>query len=196
MTKIRNQQQVIDAAAKVFAEKGYDAARLEDIAAELGVLQGSLYYHIGSKAGLLRLVRVRRFQDITAGIDEIAQGPGTPRDKLHRATLRHLQYLVDHLSESPNWFRRLHDSRRTTDEVAEDEELTRGYRSCWKSILQQGIEAGTFRPDIDLGIAVLSILGVLNWTSIWFDEDGRCSVDEIAEGQFEMIWRGVANTPG
>lgn len=191
MTKIRNQQQVIDAAAKVFAEKGYDAARLEDIAAELGVLQGSLYYHIGSKAGLLRLVRVRRFQAITAAIAEIADGPGTPSEKLEHAVHTHLRYIVEHLSESSNWFRRLHDPRRTVGEVAEDEQLTAQYRGCWKSILRQGVEDGSFRSDLELGVAVLSLLGVLNWTSAWYDPKGRFDIDEIATTQHALIQRGL-----
>ena len=46
-------QEVVDAAAKVFAEKGYRAATLRDIAAELGMLKGSLYYYIETKEDLL-----------------------------------------------------------------------------------------------------------------------------------------------
>src|SRR6187402_1620089 len=100
MTKIHSQEQLLEAAAKVFGEKGYDAARLEDIAAEVGVLQGSLYYHIGSKAGLYRLVRKRRFLEIAARIEEIAETPGPAADKLRTAMHAHLDYLVRFLPEA------------------------------------------------------------------------------------------------
>ena len=59
MTKIRDRDQLVEAAARVFARKGFDSASMEDIAAEVGVLQGSLYYHVSSKAELLFLVQRR-----------------------------------------------------------------------------------------------------------------------------------------
>ena len=45
--------EIVDAAGEVFDEKGYAAARIEDIAARVGLLKGSLYYYIDSKEDLL-----------------------------------------------------------------------------------------------------------------------------------------------
>ena len=195
MTKIRSQDQLLDAAAKVFSEKGYDAARLEDIAAEVGVLQGSLYYHIESKAGLLRMLRVRRFRDITSRIDAIATSDDAPKEKLRRACLEHLQHTERHLAESPQWFNNPRDPRKTADESAEDRELTARFRDAWRSILEQGVAAGVIRADLDLRLAVLSILGMLNWVTNWYERDGRRSIAEVAEFQFDLIWRAVTSRP-
>lgn len=100
MTKIRDRDQLVEAAAKVFAVKGFDAASMEDIAAEVGVLQGSLYYHVGSKAELLFLVQRRRLIDINACLDEVADSDLAPAGKLTRAIQEHLHYLEANYPES------------------------------------------------------------------------------------------------
>jgi AcrR family transcriptional regulator len=191
MTKIHNQDQIIDAAAKVFAEKGYEAARLQDIAAEVGVLQGSLYYHIGSKAGLLRMVRVRRFTTITNRIGEIADGDGTAPDKLHRAMRAHLNHIGQYLNESQQWFNNPANPGRTKAEQAEDHRLTTGYRANWATILREGMESGEFRSDLDVSMTVLSILGMLNWVPNWFSHRGRMTIDDVVDAQFELVVRSL-----
>jgi AcrR family transcriptional regulator len=195
MTKIRSQEQLIDAAAKVFAEKGYEAARVEDVAAELGVLQGSIYYHVGSKAALHRLVRVRRFKTISDRVEEIADGTGTTRDKLQRAVVAHLHHIDTYLAESPQWFNVPRDPRKTPEESAEDAALTAHYRRIWRSILLEGIDAGELRADLDVSVSVLTILGALNWTALWYEREGRRSIDDIAASQFDLLWAGVAAPP-
>ena len=191
MTKIYNQQQLIDAASKVFGEKGYDAARIEDIANELGVLQGSLYYHIGSKAGLLRLIRVRRFEDLTAMIEAIAFTTGPADEKLRLAALTHLRFLAHHPDESPSWFQRIGDAKRTAQEVAEDDQMTQRFRRCWKSILEQGVNNGQFRSDLEIDVTVMWILGMLNFFSLWYDSTGPRSVEQLADAQSSLILGGL-----
>ena len=48
----RRQQEVIEAAARVFHEKGYESTSIQDIAEAVGILKGSLYYYIRSKEDL------------------------------------------------------------------------------------------------------------------------------------------------
>lgn len=192
MTKIRSRQQLIDAAAKVFAEKGYDAARLEDIAAELDVLQGSLYYHVGSKAALYRLVLVQRFETIVVAIEKIAAGTASPKDKLRRAIREQLRYIAAHLPESPHWFDELPANDKAPEEADEDRALLLRLRESWKTIVREGIQTGAIRKNVDPSVAVLSILGMTNYVARWYDPDARRSIDQIATMQFAMIWDGLA----
>ena len=97
-------QQIIDAAARVFREKGYDGATLRDIATEAGLLAGSLYYHIRSKEELLRLIVEQPIRDLHAHLEEIVASEISPAQKLAQALaaqLRafdlHYPYLFVHI---------------------------------------------------------------------------------------------------
>lgn len=192
MTTVRNKQQVIDAAAKVFAEKGYEATRLEDIAAELGILQGSLYYHIDSKAGLLREVRVQLFQELTQHIAETASGSVPPDEKLRLTMRRYLQYVLRVLPLLELWTASPGDKRKTKKQAREDRVMTNKLREVWLSILREGVDAGVVRPDLDLTVAMLSVLGVCNSVGRWYDPAGELSIEEIADVQFNICWAGIA----
>jgi AcrR family transcriptional regulator len=198
MTKIRSQEQLLDAAAKVFGEKGYDAARLEDIAAEVGVLQGSLYYHIGSKASLYRLVRRRRFLEIAARIEDISRSSATTEEKLRTAIAAHLDYLQRHLPEARSWMTNPSESRRTRTEgeAAEDRRMTADLRASWRRIIDGGIRSGEIRDDVVASVAVLSIQGMMMWVANWYSPGGGQTIDEIAEQQADLVWRGLAASRG
>jgi TetR/AcrR family transcriptional regulator, cholesterol catabolism regulator len=193
MTKIHSQEQLLDAAAKVFGEKGYDAARLEDIAAEVGVLQGSLYYHIGSKAGLYRLVRQRRFVEIASRIDEISRSSASPQEKLRSAMHAHLAYLERFLPEARHWAMNPAETRktRTAREAREDQQMTSALRASWRRIIEDGIEAGEIRNYVSPSVVVLSIQGMMMWVANWYEPGGPHTIEEIADQQADLVWSGL-----
>ncbi|GAA1835689.1 hypothetical protein GCM10009836_12650 [Pseudonocardia ailaonensis] len=192
MTKIRSRQQVVDAAAKVFAEKGYDNARIEDIAKELGVLQGSLYYHVSSKAALLRLVTRQQFTEVVVKLEKLVTGQEPPREKLKKAILAQHRYVDRHRTASPRWFTEAHDPRRTEIEAEEDTRLLARYREAWKSILKDGIAAGDISPGIDPTITVLTLLGMCISPAAWPPPGPGRSPATMAALQLHIAWSGLA----
>jgi TetR/AcrR family transcriptional regulator len=191
MTKIHSQEQLIAAAEKVFLARGYEAARLEDIGAELGVLQGSLYYHIGSKAGLLRLVLRQRFTQMTLQIEAIAAGPGEVRDKLRAALVVDLGYRHENLPEAPYWFRNAIGPKETADDVARDRQLVRRFRKALEDILTEGIERGEIRADLDVSDTALAILGMCNYVLRWHEGE-PLSLEAVTDSQLALAWAGLA----
>jgi TetR/AcrR family transcriptional regulator, cholesterol catabolism regulator len=194
MTKIRSQQQLIDVSARIFAERGYEATRLEDIAAELGVLQGSLYYHVESKAALYRLVMRQRFASIVDTIEQVARSSAAPKAKLRKAIREQLRYIARYQQESPHWFQGAPGAKDEAD-ADHDRELLRRFRGSWKSIVSECVSAGDARRNADPTIVVLSILGMTNYVARWFDPDGGASIDQIANAQFAIIWSGIEARP-
>lgn len=191
MTKIRDRDQLLDAAAKVFAEKGFEAARLEDIAAELGVLQGSLYYHVASKAELLLLVQRRRFRAITERMEWIAASDLSPREKLAAALREHLRHLDEFFPESAEWFTEPAQTRLSDENYRESRAGNRAYLDVLEGILRQGVEAGELRGDLDLRVATRGVIGMCNWLPRWYRKDGRLSIDEIGDVFIRMVMDGL-----
>ncbi len=191
MTKVRDREQVIEAAARVFAGKGYEAARLEDIAAELGILKGSLYYHVSSKAELYFLVNCKRAACLIAGIEQIAAGSATPAEKLATALRAHLHHLDRYYPESSHWFLNPATSPSTAQQQAEYRRLSRAYEAALRGLVEEGITAGELRPDLDPKVATLGLLGMCNWLARWYHQDGRLSIDAIAGTLIAMALDGL-----
>lgn len=192
VTKIHNQEQLIQAAEKVFIEKGYAAARVEDIGKELGVLQGSLYYHVGSKAGLLRLVLRHRFTTMVKQIEEIAAGPGSARDRLLAATVEQLRYHSAQLPDSPEWFNSDAGPKESAKEVKADRKLVARFRFALESILQDGITRGEVRAEVNPETATLAVLGMCNYVARWYGDEHHLTAEQIAADQIGLLWAGMS----
>jgi AcrR family transcriptional regulator len=188
LTKIRDLDQIVDVAARLFGEKGYEATRLEDIAAELDVLKGSLYYYISSKSELFYLVLHRRLVDLLARVQQVAASDAEPDEKLVAAIGVHLHYIAAFSPESSQWF------AGRPQEGSEGHELHRQYHATFASIIEEGVGRGTFRDDIDVFVATLGVLGASNWLTQWYRKDGRLTIEEICETLIPMLVDGLRKT--
>lgn len=181
----------MDAAAEVFVEKGYHGANVQDIAEKVGMLKGSLYYHIQSKEQILvdlilGVVRVLEKGLSSVVVDEEGQ---EPREKLRAAIISHMSSYEKYfrevtvfLNEMPNLPPSVR--RRVVKAVKE-------YEKIWISIIEEGISSGQFKRDIDMRIVLNAIFGMCNWTHKWFSETGRLSPTEISNVYADLILEGL-----
>jgi AcrR family transcriptional regulator len=91
----RRASEIIDAAARVFAERGYHGASTQDIADVLGIRQASLYYYFGSKEEALEQVCMLGVEGFVERAAEIAAGPGSAAARIRALVAAHLAPLGD-----------------------------------------------------------------------------------------------------
>lgn len=194
LTKIQSLDQLLDVAGRLFGELGYEATRLEDIAEELGVFKGSLYHYIDSKADLHFLVTRRRLLAQRDKVQAIADSDITPREKLEQSIRAHLLQFEEFFPESAEWFARPYE--RSTDETQARVDLSRGYEHLFRRIVQQGVDEGIFRPDVDVSVASLGILGMCNWTTRWYVKNGRLSIEQISDTIVGIALDGLSPRAG
>src|SRR5208282_3099167 len=84
---------IIEAAMRQFAEQGYDAARVGDLAAMLGIAKGSIFQHFGSKDGLFFEVYKKAVRSFPRYLD----APADVRDKGFFEVLRYWLVRTEHL---------------------------------------------------------------------------------------------------
>ena len=102
MTSTRDPERrarILDAASAVFAERGFEGARVDDIAARAGVNKAMLYYHVGDKTALYSAVLLRNFGRVRVALDEALASGGTARQRLEAvitAVTRMVQRHPDH----------------------------------------------------------------------------------------------------
>jgi AcrR family transcriptional regulator len=191
LTKVRDRKQLIDVAARLFAERGFEAARLEDIAAELGVLKGSLYYHVSGKGELLYLVVLRILDPMIDSLEGIVATDAPAREKLVAAVRTHLGHYDQYYRESLRMFVDRALPLLSDEHRSEIFDRYHRYEALLRGLLQSGIETGEFRADLDVNILVLGLLGMCNWVPRWYRADGRLSIDAIADIFLSAFLEGI-----
>lgn len=157
-------------------------------------MQGSLYYHVGSKAALHRLVVQHHLRLLVAGLTAIVEGPAEPAEKLRLAILGHLTHVEQHLLEASGWFSDPPTSSAdiTEQETAEHRDMVLRYRACWARIVEEGIARREIAADTDATAVAISLVSMCDYVSYWFRRDGDKRIEEIAALQHQIVWSGIA----
>jgi AcrR family transcriptional regulator len=173
-------------AARLFAERGYHATSLADVAEALGIQKPSLYHHIASKEDLLWEVAWAGAEAFHAALDAVADyEPATTKIKL--ALRGHLEVVADQLDTSTVFTRewRSLDGERRTRFVAE----RRRYEERIRELFREGVERGELRSDLDIATASLLFLSAANWAYTWLRPDA--DVVELADRVFALLLDGM-----
>jgi AcrR family transcriptional regulator len=150
-------RRILEAAARVFAAQGYEAARVGDIAREAGVAYGLVYHYYGSKEAVLEAVFREAWGRLLAAValaEETGESAPDQLELVVRIVLRTwrddpdlVRLLVREITRNPH----------VQDEL---DEIGQGFASL-ERIVRRGQEQGTFRPDVDPRIAAWMVYGAL-----------------------------------
>ncbi len=174
----KRQNDMADAAAQVFAAKGFHGASTQDIADVLGIRQASLYYYFKSKDDALRIVCEKGAAGFHERAKKIVEAPGASREKLATLITAHLAPLEDRADYVRVFLReRQHLSpaaRKTIDAHA------RRVETCFETVIAQGMSYGAFSPRHDPRLATLAILAMVNAVPFWKDTSRRNARGKLA----------------
>lgn len=188
-------ERIHDAAAALFAERGFHATRMQDVAEAVDMQKGSLYYYFSSKEDLLvSLVESR----VGAALDRLRTivDDGTPIDvRVRSAVAGHLTVFQERADVYTIFnSEKLHSISRDTAEKVD--ELGREYERLWADLLSDGVAAGAFRRDLDVPVTVKAILGMCNMTLSWFRPGGRLTIGEVAGRFADLVLVGISARRG
>lgn len=188
MSRSARKDEILRAAARVFRRKGYYASRIQDVADEVGMHKGSLYYYIATKEDLLRGLVEGPMEGLVRAAQDVMATRHDPEQKLARLVELHLRSFQAHkdtfgifLREDIDLLDRASDASVRT--------LVRAYDEVWLQLLREGAEAGVFHTEVDPRVAVKALVGLCNSTYTWFRAGGAYSIDEVAR-QFTLLILG------
>ena len=185
----RVRRAMLDAAAELFAARGFAGTNLRDLADALGMSRPGLYYHFPSKEKLLEAL----IEEVTVSAERQLNEMVTKVDRDPEDALRHVMRVTT------QWVLHNHVLFRMLDRSEEDmpEDIRASHNVSKKAILEhftriivKGVEIGKFRP-VDPHVAALTLVGMRNWVAWWFNPDGRISRTEIADMVAEMGVRSL-----
>jgi AcrR family transcriptional regulator len=182
-------KEIIAAAAKLFKEKGYHATTIQDVADEVGMLKGSLYYHIKSKEELLYLVTKEPIRELIERQKKLMESDLSPQQKIVEFIRSHLKAFD---ANYPHMFVFLQERASLAKPVqAEVAGNDFRYGALLEAILRQGVDGGHFQRELDLKMMAFSILGMCNWMFKWYSKGGRLTIGEIAHNMAEIVLNGI-----
>lgn len=170
---------ILKAAAKLFSEKGYHDATLEEIARELKYTKGSIYYYISSKQDLLFQCHDMAMSLLLENIEKVRVSELPPDAMLREVIREHIETLM---SEFNLITVTLGSDYELEDKYAEIIIKKRDmYENFIAGIIRDGISKGIFR-EVPVKVVINLIMGAANWIGRWYSEEGTMSLQEI--GQF------------
>lgn len=187
-------RELVEAAAKVFKEKGYAGARLGDIAAAMGTDRASLYYYVENKRELFHEV-VRDAVDANViRAEAIRDGAGSGPEKV-RALIHSL--MASYAEHHPYLFVYIQEDMTRMDQngspwAKEMRRLNKRYDNAVLSIVESGLADGSLRSQGSPRIIANGLIGLVNWSHRWYTPTGGPSPDDIADAYAEMVLQGLA----
>lgn len=181
--------EVIEAAASVFADRGYHGATTQDIAARLGIRQATLYYYFPSKDAALELVCQRGVEGFIENAQAVAMSSEFPEEKLAKIVRCYLD-AVDEKHVFVKTF--LKERQHLSDEARKKiGRLTRRYELIVQQVFEAGVAAGRMRADLNCRLAALALLGMCHATADWYGKEPGATVSAIARSFSDFVLNGV-----
>lgn len=184
--------ELLDIAARLFAERGMRATTVRDIADAAGILSGSLYHHFDSKESMVDEI-LRRFLDaLFDRYREIVARDLGPRGTLEAIVIASFQALDEHhaaVAIYQNEARRLAEQPR----FAYIPRRLTEFRRMWHDVLKAGIADGSFRPDLDVELSYRFLRDTV-WVCVsWYRPGGKLGIDDVARQYLSIVLDGIAN---
>lgn len=190
-SKNARRTEILDVAARLFAERGFNGTSMDDIAKELGMLKGSLYYWIQSKEALLDDVLKRNpILEEIAVCEKIINRKIPASERLRLMIHVHIDAWIRY----PHNFRVFLDYSPLSPSLSSTLVAQRGsLEDLFKRIIREGAALGEFQvEETDLSIIVNSIFGVLNWFPRWYRPNGPASPEYISDVMTNLLLGGLS----
>lgn len=193
-TERRNRDaEVVDAAIKLFYEKGYAASSIQDVADVVGVLKGSLYHYISSKEELLFRILSESHEQARALMNEVAELDGNAAGRLRAFLERMYLWYLEHIERVSLYFNQQQylTGENRTEMLAQQREFDHYVRD----LLAEAKREGSLRADLDVKLASFFVLGALNSIPMWYSPSGTYSPEHIATEFSEMSLNSLTPSP-
>jgi AcrR family transcriptional regulator len=181
--------EVVDAAARVFARKGYTSATVQDVADELGILKGSLYYYIDRKEELLFLLLMELHDEVDALLDEVVQLELAPLERLRCYVERQLAWNLCNLARVAVYYNDFEMLSR--EHRAEVVRRRRAHEDFIADTIREGQADGVAASSVDPDLLANLVFAPLIWPYRWCRRDGSIAIDAIASGCADFILGGM-----
>ncbi len=187
---LSRRDELLELAAGMFAERGLRATTVRDIADAAGILSGSLYHHFASKEEMVDEV-LRDFLDaLFARYQQIVDTEPNPLERLKGLFMASFDAIENRHAEVVIY---QDEAKRLSSQprFSYVEELNKRQRQMWVDVLQQGIDEGVFRPNLDVDL-VYRFIRDTTWVSVrWYQPGGPLTAEQVGRQYLSIVLGGI-----
>lgn len=190
-TGTQRKEEILQAARELFSNKGYEHCSMAEIAARVGVVEGTVYKYFESKRELLLTVLGEWYEGLFGDYAEDLRGIHGTRARLQFLIWRHLRTLRDY----PDLCRLTFNEFRVEKDYhgSELQKLNKRYTELLVQVLNEGMENGDIRDDLPANLLRDMIYGGIEHNAWPFlCGHGKLDIDAIAEQVTGLLWQGIA----
>lgn len=191
--KSEKRGRITEAAIAVFAERGFHAARVSDIARRAGVADGTIYLYFKNKEDLLLSIFEEQMDRLSSGLAEVLEGVDDPRERIRRFASYHFEMVREHRNVAEV----LQVELRLSTKFIKDYRPQKlwDYLGVFADCVRQGQEQGLIRPEVDPFSTMWAFFGALDQIGMqWVlaRKKQKFNLDKAALDVAEIFIRGMA----
>ncbi|BBP75805.1 TetR/AcrR family transcriptional regulator [Pseudomonas gingeri NCPPB 3146 = LMG 5327] len=175
---------LLQTAAHLFRNKGYERTTVRDLASAIGIQSGSIFHHFKSKDEILRAVMEETIRYNTAVMRASLAEAGSLRERVLALIRCELQSIMGGTGEAMAVL--VYEWRSLSPEgQAKVLALRDVYEQIWLQVLGEARDAGYIKGDVFITRRFLT--GALSWTTTWFRPQGSLTLEQLADEALTLV---------
>lgn len=179
---------VLQAAVRMFNERGFHATSLDDVASSIGITKRTIYHYLANKDQVLLECVTIGLNQLLDAANEARREPGSGRDRLAKFMRR---YAEINMEDFGRCVIRTGEETLSPASIPKFRALKRKIDIAMREMLQEAITDRSIAP-VDIKIAAFTLAGALNWPARWFEETGSLTKEEAARAMVDLLIDGLA----
>ncbi|MEO0563665.1 MAG: TetR/AcrR family transcriptional regulator [Chloroflexota bacterium] len=201
-----SREDIIQAAAEVLKQKGFEASTMKDIAAEVNLTAASLYHHFRNKNALMIAVLEGGMDFAIEQMRPVVESDLSASEKLRKMIAVHVISLTEHTAVGAAMVFEIGaligirtpsaaDGGKNAEDFLDRRDLffkrRDEFEGFFREVVSEGIASGEFR-QVDVPIFVKTMMGAHNWVSVWYRPGGRLTGQDVADHMADTFLRALA----
>jgi AcrR family transcriptional regulator len=176
-----------DVALRVFAERGYDGASMDDVARAAGITKASIYHHVSGKEALLERGLGRALDALFAILEETGAREGSALARVRHIVTRVAETTLRLRPELTVLFRAHGSSKSERDAL----ERRRAFDRIVTALLAQAQREGDVRDDLDPRLTTRLVFGMSNSVVEWYRSGSSLGGGTVVKAIVALVFDGI-----
>ncbi|NSZ75026.1 TetR/AcrR family transcriptional regulator (plasmid) [Agrobacterium tumefaciens] len=182
-------ERILDGAAVLFAQKGFDASSISEIATTVGMSKAAVFHYFPAKQDIYDAIIVRALRGLKDQVSDAVNNDNASLDRLRLFMTSHANYFEENFWSFVTMLIG-YGGMATPTLKQEALALRDEYESLLREIIREGVKQEQIK-DVDPVDASRAILSMLNWMARWFKPGGERSAAQVAEDYYSIIVGGL-----